>query len=816
MIDHDQEQKISEKMDSHISKKRKKDKSGPAIRLPGNKTISLDGFLNGVPKPKQAETKEAPGTEKEVKNDDEEPASKKKDAVPGKNAQKDDSKDSLLSVPSRKKSATGRGASSKPIQAKGDPSLLPLRKALPIWQHQGAIREHLRKNDVLILVGETGSGKSTQVPQFLADEEWCRPRQVIMTLPNGRKEQRKVGGMIAVTQPRRVAATTLAHRVAREAGTPLQPSGTSGAKPGAAEGLVGYSVRFDHNVPKGTKIKFLTEGMLLQELLHDPSLRQYSAVVVDEVHERGIDVDLLCGFLKQMLLSPDKPGRGGLPLKVVAMSATANIETLENFFSIPQDDRKAKAESDGKAEQTLKIEGRQFPVEIIHSPKPVPVLADEVVKTVFKIHCGEPLPGDILVFLYGQEPIEEIQRLIEEFAATLASDVPKIKALPLFGQLSMEAQHTAFRPLKGRVRKVVLATNIAETSVTVPGVRYVIDTGKSKMKQYRASLGLESLLVDAISKSSAIQRAGRAGREAPGKCYRLYTEDVYKEMRDADLPEILRNNVREAALIMMARGVDDLLTFPLMDTPKISRMEKAMVQLNILGAIDDEGAITELGKKMARLPVAAPLGRVLLAAASPAYDCLLEVIDIISCISGGDDIFHQLQSEEAREEVEEYRRELRRREGDLMVYLTTMQMYTAENSDRTEWCKKRKINLRTMRQALNIRRQLRSLCVSEGMLTEKPPPDPQPFVPLSPEAAETITKCFMKGFCTSTAMLAPDLSYVTSQGKHVVAIHPSSSLHGQKKEAIMFLEHVFTQKSYAKKVAVIQSVWIPEVLEGKW
>jgi len=188
------------------------------------------------------------------------------------------------------------------------------------------------------------------------------------------------------------------------------------------------------------------------------------------------------------------------------------------------------------------------------------------------------------------------------------------------------------------------------------------------------------------------------------------------------------------------------------------------------------------------------------------------VIDIISCITAGEDIFLQLRTEEAKEEAEEHRKELFRREGDLLTYLTTMQLYTAENADRVKWCKERKLNLRNMKQALNIRKQLRGLCVRQGM-TEQPPSDPQPFAPTSPEQATAILKCFLAGFSIKTAVLAPDNSYVTAHGKHVVAIHPASVLHGQKKEAIMFLEHVYTQKSYAKKVSVIQAVWIAEALE---
>ncbi len=207
----------------------------------------------------------------------------------------------------------------------------------------------MRQHDVLVLVGETGSGKSTQVPQFLFEEDWCQRKRVKIR-KDAKSEEISVGGVIAITQPRRVAATTLAHRVSNEAGTPLSShKGDDGAK-----GLVGYSVRFDHNVPKGTRIKYLTEGMLLQELIRDPHLRQYSAIIVDEIHERSVDVDLLSGFLKQ-ILSGDKSGRGGLPLKVVIMSATANVEGIQKFFSVPQ------GEIEEAGVKFLRIEGRQIP-----------------------------------------------------------------------------------------------------------------------------------------------------------------------------------------------------------------------------------------------------------------------------------------------------------------------------------------------------------------------------------------------------------------------------------------------------------------------
>ena len=681
---------------------------------------------------------------------------------------------------------------------KDDPKLLKSRQELPIWQYRSDIQDAARgdRSNVIVLVGETGSGKSTQVPQFLYREAWCR-RQKVKVL--GSKDEVNVGGAIAITQPRRVAATTLAHRVSQEAGTPLGK--------GRAEGLVGYSVRFDHQVPRGTKIKFLTEGTLLQELLRDPYLRHYSAVVVDEIHERSLDVDLLVGFLKQ-ILAADPKHRGGIPLKVIIMSATADVDVIRSFFN-----HETKGED---RVQVLRIQGRQFPVEVAHESAPIADLQDSLVKRIFKVHLEQPLPGDILAFLTGQEEIEAAQKLIEEYSATLASNVPKVKVLPLYGQLSMEGQREAFQPVKASfTRKIVLATNIAETSVTVPGVRYVVDCGKAKVKQFRPRLGMESLLAKPISKSSAVQRTGRAGREGPGKCYRLYTESAFSGFREADLPEILRNDVLGAVLTMKARGIHDVLSFPLMAAPDSESIEKALLQLHFLKAINDDGTITQQGHTMAQLPIPPPLGAVLITAAKPEFDCVVEIVDIISCITAGEDIFLQVQSEEGQEEMEISRKEVQRREGDLITYLTTMQQYTSENANRTEWCKQKKINMRNIRQALNIRRQLRGICVKEKLVAEMPPADPQPFTPIDPVRAELVLQCFLRGYALKTAMLAPDASYVTVHGKHVVAIHPASVLHGQKKEAIMFLDHVYTNKNYAKKVSAIRATWIAEALEGR-
>lgn len=639
-----------------------------------------------------------------------------------------------------------------------------VRKNLPIWSHSAEIRDGLRHKDIMLLVGETGSGKSTQVPQMLINESWCKSRSVAATIKGGRQIVR-VGGCIAITEPRRVAAISLARRVAEEMGTPL-----GSASPASK---VGYSVRFDNSTSPNTRIKYLTEGMLLQEMLRDPWLREYSAVIVDEVHERGVNVDLVMGFLKNMNAGENE-GRGGLALKMAIMSATLNLDSLMNFFEGPEshesngtswidgkkDEPRGQGNFEGEDESewsgisssdneghiaelqksnaqsetrinkgsttteasrngseptdaeekmlqkqnsssiaTCHIEGRQYPVKIIYSPEPVQDFVDACLRTIFQIHYKEPMPGDILVFLTGQETIESLENLVNEYALNMSIDVPKILVLPLFAALPQAAQQRVFQPAPPRTRKIILATNIAETSVTVSGVRFVIDCGKAKIKQFRSRIGLDSLLVKPISKSAATQRKGRAGREAPGQCYRLYTEKDYLSLKPSNTPEILRCDLAQAILTMKARGVNDVINFPFLDSPPREALEKALMQLLQLQALKESGEISNIGTQMAKLPLPVPLARVLLAAAEPEMNCVLEVIDIISCLSV-ENIFLNLTSEEKKAEAEAARRELYRREGDHLTLLTTVQAYALERADRKAWAERHFVSHRAMQSVM--------------------------------------------------------------------------------------------------------------------
>lgn len=826
------------------------------------------------------------------------------------------------------------------------------RKTLPIWAHVSEISQALRDKDVLLIVGETGSGKSTQVPQMLVEEPWCQSRKVVVPSEKSDHESEeaqlgqndpdsiaktkectqsvKVGGCIAITEPRKVAAISLADRVAKEMGTPLGSSSPASK--------VGFSVRFNQSVSPSTQIKFLTEGMLLQEMLRDPWLRNYSAVVLDEVHERGLNVDLLLGFLRQMV-SGRCEGRGGVPLKVAIMSATAEMEGLKAFFEegyehsrgygsrisdgsggqngidkIHDDDESIDEQQDEESEwsgilsssdengrasvssedtgspdddtgkpldrrkfeettalefpsnpangsyaknpppkangrtrqahearednecpvATCYVSGRQYPVTIHYTEKPVQNWLDATLRQIFLIHYKEPLPGDILVFLTGQETVESLEKLILEQEKSLPPNVPKFLTLPLFAALPQDAQQAVFHPPPPNTRKLILATNIAETSVTVPGVRFVIDCGKAKTKHFRTRIGLESLLVKPISKSAATQRMGRAGREAPGQCWRLYTETDYLTLQQNNTPEILRCDLSQAILTMQARGIHDIYHFPFLDRPRRDAYEKALAHLYQLGALNDSGAITPLGTQMATLPLSPSLARTLLAATEPGADCLAEVIDIIACLSV-ETIFLKTTSEEKKEEAETARRTLHRREGDHLTLLATVQTYLRENADRREWCRRCWVSHRAMKAVMDVRKQLRSQRAFAKLLppsplppssssappstslppppsTSPPPPPPSPSSAPQPasstDLAPSILHCFLKGFASNTALRQPDGSYKTLVGGQKVAVHPGSVMFGKRAEAIVFDEFVFTTRAYARGVSAVEVGWL--------
>lgn len=734
---------------------------------------------------------------------------------------------------------------------RGPEALLRHRRQLPIWPYQDALRRALRERDILVMLGETGSGKSTQLVQFLLNEPWMQPDA------SKNEHSKRHPPCIAITQPRRIAATSLAYRVAEELGV------TVGNE-------VGYSVRFDNKSdPYKTRIKFLTDGMLLREMLEDPQLNRYRAVIVDEAHERTVSGDLVLGFLKGLVKTGGARSRGvvqgqkgkGKPgqhnLKVVIMSATVEVEKLAEFFEETPDasfevgvsqSTVSKGSSSSRPESNVGIcfvSGRQYRVETFYTPTPIDDYVHAALRTVYQIHFAEPLPGDILVFLPGQDDIDSLERMIVEYSQFLdRKTVPDILPLPLYAGLPQQLQQRIFqRAPTPRTRKVIIATNIAETSITVPGVRFVVDSGKQKSRQYRPRIGLDSLLVTAVSKSSAEQRKGRAGREAPGKCYRLYTEETFKSLQDNSIPEILRVDVASSILILKARGQNDVVGFDYLDSPTRESLMNALQTLLSLGALDGTGAITSLGLTMAKLPLEPLLSRVLIAALEPStIDILPEVIDIIAAIST-DGILQPISltaSDERREEIETARRPLYRREGDHLFFLSILRGYLRETHDnRRAWAQKRAISYRAMMGAVDIRKQLRQYCTTLAPPEYRKqlyPRDDEVDEHIAPDKAERVLRCFLKGYFANTARLVPDGTYRTVMNTtQTVAVHPQSILFSgfsgntmggretgggelkeqrRKFEAIMYHEWVFTTKPYARCVSAVQLDWVMDANPG--
>jgi pre-mRNA-splicing factor ATP-dependent RNA helicase DHX15/PRP43 len=373
----------------------------------------------------------------------------------------------------------------------------------------------LSSHQTVILVGETGSGKTTQVAQFIAEAGYCNR-----------------GQRIVCTQPRRVAAMSVARRVAEEMDVNLGEE-------------VGYSIRFEECSGPKTLIKFATDGMLLREAISDPNLNQYSVIILDEAHERTLATDILFGLLKEILIKRKD-------LKLVVMSATLEAEKFQNYFLDAP---------------LIKVPGRLHPVEIFYTQEPERDYLEAAIRTVVQIHTCEP-PGDILLFLTGEEEIEDACRKIFKEISLLGAKVGPVKVYPLYSTLPPQQQQRIFDSAPAPIkpggppgRKIVVSTNIAETSLTIDGVVYVIDPGFAKQKVYNPRVRVESLLVSPISRASAHQRAGRAGRTQPGKCFRLYTEESFhKDLQDQTYPEILRSNLGSVVLQLKKLGIDDLVS----------------------------------------------------------------------------------------------------------------------------------------------------------------------------------------------------------------------------------------------------------------
>ncbi|KAJ1726586.1 DEAH-box ATP-dependent RNA helicase prp22, partial [Coemansia biformis] len=617
------------------------------------------------------------------------------------------------------------------------------RRSLPVFKLRDLFIEAVHKHQFLVAVGDTGSGKTTQLTQYLYEEGFARQ------------------GRIGCTQPRRVAATSVAKRVAEELGCRL------GAE-------VGYTVRYDDCTSPETRIKYCTDGMLIREVLMDADLRRYSVIMLDEAHERSLNTDVLFGLLKETCRRrPD--------LKVVVTSATLDAEKFSKYFNNCP---------------IFTIPGRTFPVEVLFSREPETDYLDSAMMTVMQIHLTEP-PGDILLFLTGQEEIDTACEILYERMKALGPMVPELIILPVYSSLPSEMQSRIFEPTPTGARKVVISTNIAETSVTIDGIYYVVDPGFVKQNTYDAKSGLDQLAVTPISQAQAKQRTGRAGRTGPGKCYRLYTEAAFRnEMLPNSVPEIQRMNLSSMVLQLKAMGVNDLIGFDFMDPPSVQTLIASLELLHSLGALDNEGLLTRIGRKMAEFPMSPELSKALLA--SVEYGCSEEVLTIAAMLSVDGSVFYRPKEKQAAADAKKAK--FHQPEGDHLTLLTVYNSWKAARFSNT-WCFENFLQYRRLRTASDIRKQM------VGIMDRYK----QDIVSCGERNFDPVRRALCAGFFRHTAKRDPQEGYKTLVEGTPVYIHPSSALFNKNPEWIIYHGLVMTTKEYMREVTVVEARWLVEV-----
>ena len=627
-------------------------------------------------------------------------------------------------------------------------SIEETRKSLPIFKFRQELLDAVREYQSLVLIGETGSGKTTQMAQYLLEEGMNN------------------GLMIACTQPRRVAAMSVAARVAEERGGRLGQE-------------VGYSIRFEDKTSEGkTKLKFMTDGLLLRELLADPLLTKYSIIILDEAHERTISTDILMGILKDAMLARED-------LKIIISSATLDAKKFGNYFGAP----------------IFFVEGRTFPVEVLHTSNPEADYLAAAVTTVFQIHTSQPLPGDILVFLTGQDDIELAEQNINETAKKLGNRIPELIVAPIYAALPTELQAKIFDDTPPKARKVIIATNIAETSITVPGVKYVIDSGLAKENLYNPASGVESLQVVPISRASAEQRSGRAGRVGPGTCLRLYTKySYYNELESANTPDILRSNLTQTVLLMMSLNIPNIIDFDWLDSPSPDSLMKSLETLYQLGAISSDGRISKLGRQIVEFPTAVELAAALVA--SKKYECTQEVVKIVAMLGESANLFYRPKDQKVH--ADSARARFTSHEGG--DHLTLLNVYNGwvDADHMKNWASENFVQYRSLQRARLVKEQLEQLCERLD-------------IPLTSAGASNhvpILKSLLSGYFANTGVLTRDgQHYRTLKSKLTVRVHPSSvlSVDGAKPRVVMFHEVVQTSADWMRQCAPVESAWIGEV-----
>jgi pre-mRNA-splicing factor ATP-dependent RNA helicase DHX15/PRP43 len=585
---------------------------------------------------------------------------------------------------------------------------------------------------------------------------------------------------VACTQPRRVAATSIASRVADEMDVELGRE-------------VGYTIRFeDVSDPSLTVLKFVTDGMLLREAMHDPLLTKYAAIVLDECHERTLATDVIMGLLMEVLPKRCKGSEHG-ELKVVVMSATLDAKKFQEYFMNAP---------------LMKVPGRTFPVEVFYVAKPERNYVEAAVRTTLHIHQCEG-PGDILVFLTGEQEIEQACEEMREKSNSMGAEHGELVVIPLYSSLAPEQQRRIFsKAPEAKVaggkpgRKVVVSTNVAETSLTIDGIVYVVDPGFSKQKVYNPRIRVESLLVSPISRASARQRAGRAGRTQPGKCFRLYTEQSFHEdLQETTYPEILRSKMSNVVLTLKKLGIDDLVHFDFMDAPAPETLMRALELLNYLGALDDEGEMTELGYQMSELPLDPQLAKLILI--SPQYKCSAEILTIVACLSVPQLFMRPRENAKAADEA---KAQFTHSDSD---HLTLLHVFNAYDSiskvDRKQWCWENFVSERSMISAANVRRQLIGI-----MKRLDVPVISSDLKGDGSFSASDIRKTLTAGMFMQVAYRQRSGEYLTVKDNQLVHVHPGSVVNARP-EWVIFEEFALTTKNFIRTVTVTNVDWLVEL-----
>ncbi|KAM4702189.1 putative ATP-dependent RNA helicase DHX40 [Discoglossus pictus] len=645
---------------------------------------------------------------------------------------------------------------------------------LPIHKCQDKIVDAAKKYQFLIVTGDTGSGKTTQLPQYLYKSGFGKH------------------GMIGVTQPRRVATISVAQRVAEEMRCSLGST-------------VGYQVRFDDCSSEKTVIKYMTDGCLLRHTLTDPDLMKYSTIVLDEAHERSLSTDILFGLLRKQFQLQCSSQRK-YPLKVIVMSATLETEKLSEFFdNCP----------------IVNIPGKVFPIKekfcnlISPRDKDSTAYVTETVKVTLQTHLNETA-GDILVFLTGQSEIERACDVLFQKAECIDyrhdvydSSVEGLLILPLYGSMPTDQQKRIFLPPPEGIRKCILSTNIAATSVTIEGIRYVVDSGFVKQLNHNPRIGLDVLEVVPISKSEAVQRTGRAGRTAPGKCFRIYSEEFWdKCMADHMTPEIKRTSLTSVILTLKCLGIHDVIRFPYLDQPEERYILEALKKLYQCSAIDRRGNVTQLGRFMIEFPLPPNLACALIKATSyGCEDLLLPVAAMLSV----EHVFIQSGDPKKQKKVEGENNELSHPAGGNNDFATLFLIFEQckSSTNPASWCHKNSVHWRAVKSALSVEKQLREIT---NRLKETRDFPKEKF---DGSRSEILRRCLCAGYFSNVARRSLGMTFCTMDGHgSVVHIHPSSALCGQETqlEWILFHSVLVTSKIFVRTVCPIRYEWVKDLL----